>query len=362
VTIVVVADRHRRELFVLPEALSLLESEGQVRELDLASSGRAEERQAALEDALSEADAVVFAPWGTYGVDEFSPRCWEGARRLKVIAGAFGYRFEEFFSVELGDLEERGIVVVDTSRSNSPTVAEFGLAMILNLLRNIPDDVALVRRGGWRDLWAWPDGAGVSGELSGRRVGLAGFGAIGRRLADLLAPFGCAVSAYDPFVPDDALAGAGVARAESLRRLAASSEIFVVAIPRTPATLGLVDRDVLGALPRGSLFVLLTRMAVVDQEALWARTTAGEIRAAVDVFEPEPPAADSPIRTDPNVLPTPHIGGNTAAVNRRCFSLTCRDAVAALTGRPLTYRMTARDADVYSGRLSRERSAVSARG
>ena len=361
-TTVVVADRDRRDLFVLPEALSLLESEGQVRELDLASGERAEERRAALADALSGADAVVFAPWGSYGVDEFSPRCWEGAQRLKVIAGTFGYRFEEFFSVELGELERRGIIVVDTSRSNSPTVAEFGLAMILNLLRNIPDDVALVRRGGWRDLWAWPDGAGVSGELSGRRVGLAGFGAIGRRLAELLAPFECAVSVYDPFVPDDALTGAGVARAASLPELAAGSEIFVVAIPRTPATLGAVDRDVVGALPRGSLFVLLTRMAVIDQEALWARTSAGEIRAAVDVFEPEPPPADSPIRTDPNVLPTPHIGGNTAAVNRRCFWLACRETAAALAGRPLTYRMTRRDAELYSGRLSGDRSPIPVRG
>ena len=357
----VVADREHRALLVQPEALALLEAAGTVRELNLPGIETEQERRRVLGDALSDADAVVFAPWHTYGVDELSPECWQGARRLKAITGTFGYRFEEFFSLELGELERRGIVVVDTSRSNSATVAEYGLAMILSLLRGIPDDVALVRGGGWREIYAWPDWAGVSGELTGRRVGLAGFGAINRRLAQLLAPFECAVSAYDPFITDDALAGGSVVRAESLRKLAEASEIFVVGIPRTPATVGIVDREVIDSLAQGSLFVLLTRMAVVDQNALWERTAAAEIRAAVDVYEPEPPPADSRIRTDPNVLPTPHIGGNTAAANRRCFTLACHEAVSAVHGRPLAYRMTARDADLYSGRLSEQRSAIDTR-
>jgi phosphoglycerate dehydrogenase-like enzyme len=351
---VVVADRKHRERFVSPEALTVLEAAGPVGELDLAAIDTAEERRAAVEDALSDADAVVFAPWGSYGLEEFSPACWRVADHLRAIAGTFGYRFEEFFSVELGELEGQGVVVVDTSRSNSPTVAEFGLAMILNLLRDIPDDVALVRRGGWRDVWDWKDDGAVSGELTGRRVGLAGFGAICRRLAQLLAPFGCSLSAFDPFVAADVVAAAGVTPTRSLAELASGSEIFVVGIPRTPATLGVVDHTVIDALPRGALFLLLTRMAVVDQQALWARTSSGELRAAVDVYEPEPPPPDSPFRTDPNVLPTPHIGGNTAAVNRRCFLLACREAVAALEGRPLSYRMTARDAELYSGRIARE--------
>jgi phosphoglycerate dehydrogenase-like enzyme len=351
---VVVADGKHRSLFVSPEALAVLESAGPVRELDVAAIDPAHERRAALEDALADADAVVFAPWGTYGVEEFSPACWQVADRLQVIAGTFGYRFEEFLSVELGELEGQGMVVVDTSRSNSPTVAEFGLAMILNLLRDIPDDVALMRRGGWRDVWEWKDDEAVSGELTGRRVGLAGFGAICRRLVQLLAPFGCSLSAFDPFVADEVLAAVGVTPTRSLAEVAAASEIFVVGIPRTPATLGVVDRATIETLPRGALFVLLTRMAVIDQQALWARTAAGELRAAVDVYDPEPPSPDSPFRTDPNVLPTPHIGGNTAAVNRRCFLLACREAVAAFEGRPLAYRMSARDADLYSGRIAQK--------
>ena len=235
-----------------------------------------------------------------------------------------------------------------TARSLSPLVAEFALAMILNLLRDIPDRVAAVRRGEWWD--GWEDVRGfTAGGLAGRSVGLAGFGAICRRLAELLAPFGCTVSAYDPFVSGAVLAAAGVLPAASLAELAAGSEIFVVGIPVTPATRGVVDRETIEALPRGSLLVLASRMGVVEQEALWRRTRAGELRAAIDVFEPEPPPTDSPIRTDVNVLPTPHIGGNTAYANRLCFRLACLEAVRVVHGEPSGYAMTAADAAIYGG-------------
>lgn len=344
----VVTDAATRARLVTPEAVELLQAAGDVRFLDLAAVPQAL-RLEAFEQTAGEATAVVFAPWGTFGVETISPGCWERASSLRVISGTFAHRFEEWLGAGLAETEGRGIAVLDTARSVSPLVAEFALAAILCLLRDIPERVAAVRRGGWWN--GWEDERGfVAGELAGRRVGLAGFGAICRRLAELLEPFGCAVSTHDPYVPDDALAGAGVRRARSLRELAAGSEIFVVGIPVTPATHGVVDAGVLDALPAGSLFVLASRMAVVEQEALWRRTQAGELRAAVDVFEPEPPPTDARFRTDLNVLPTPHIGGNTAASNRRCFTLACREAVAVAQGARSIYAMTHGDAAVYAGR------------
>ena len=87
----------------------------------------------------------------------------------------------------------------------------------------------------------------------------------------------------------------------------------------------------------------------IEQEALWRRTRRGEIRAAVDVFLPEPPSAYSPIRTDPHVLPTPHLAGNTIQANRRCFTFACAEAIAAHEGRPLQYAVTAERAALYAG-------------
>jgi phosphoglycerate dehydrogenase-like enzyme len=344
---VVVTDEETREQLVTSEAVDLLEAAGTVRFLDLTIVEQ-EQRSATFERVAGAAAALVFAPWGTFGVETISPGCWERCPELRVVSGTFAHRFEEWFGLDLADFERQGIAILDTARSVSPLVSEFALAMILNLMRDIPDRISMVRRGEWWD--GWEDLRGfVSGGLAGRRVGLAGFGAICRRLAELLAPFGCAVSAYDPFVSDQALAEAGVASAPSLITLAATSEIFVIGIPVTPSTRAVVNRAVIDALPSGSLVALVSRMAVVEQEALWRRTRAGELRAAVDVFDPEPPAATSPIRTDPNVLPTPHLAGNTAASNRGCFTLACREAVAAFSGQPTAYAMTKADAAIYAG-------------
>jgi len=344
---VVVADSEARSSFVEPDAIALLEAVGAVRFLDPTVTP-ANRRLTEFEAVAADARALVFAPWGTFGVDTISPGCWDLTPSLRVISGTFAHRFQEWLGLDLAATERRGVQIVDTARSLSPLVAEFALGMILSLLRDVPARVAAMRRGEWWD--GWEDVRGfVAGELAGRRVGLAGFGAICRRLAELLAPFGCTVTAYDPFVSAAALAEAGVGAASSLADLAVGSEIFVVGIPVTPATRGVVDRAVIDALPSGSLFVLASRMAVVEQDALWRRTRAGELRAAVDVFEPEPPPADSPFRTDENVLPTPHIGGNTAHANRRCFRLACLEAVRAVNGEAPAYAMTPVDAAIYAG-------------
>jgi phosphoglycerate dehydrogenase-like enzyme len=105
-------------------------------------------------------------------------------------------------------------------------------------------------------------------------------------------------------------------------------------------------------MPPGALFVLLSRMAVVDQEALWRRARAEEIRVAVDVFDPEPPPPDAWFRTAPNVLPTPHIAGNVEFAHERCFREACTDAVRVLNGETARYAVAERDRDLYAGALT----------
>ena len=331
------------------EGLSLLERAGTIHRLDLLALPGEAEREAALDRHLGGADALVVAPWGRQGLPVFAVERWDRARALRVIAGTFDHRFAAWLDVD--DALRRGVTLIDTSGSMSLTVAEFALAMTLNLLRDIPDAIADVRRGGWPH--GWQDLPGfVFGDLTGRRVGLAGFGVIGRTIAELLVPFQCEVAACDPFVPAEVFARLGVRRVESLTELAETSEIFIVGIPKTPATLNVINRGVIDALPRGALFVLVGRMWTVEQDALWRRTNAGEIRAAIDVFLPEPPPDDSPVRTDRNILPTPHLAGNTVQANRRCFTLACSEAIAALEGRPLRYAVSVAHAALYAGRTA----------
>jgi phosphoglycerate dehydrogenase-like enzyme len=236
----------------------------------------------------------------------------------------------------------------------TPTVAEFALAMTLNLMRDIPAAIELVRRGEWKQQ-SWDQPSFVSGDLTGRRVGLAGYGSINRRYAELLAPFRCEVMACDPYVSDADLDQLGIRRVDSLPELARRSEIFVVGIPPTPATQQIISREVIDALPQGAAFILVTRMAVVEQEALWRRAEGGEIRAAIDVFAPEPPPPDASFRTSPFVLPTPHIAGDTTYCHRRCFTTACADAMAVLDGRAPMYATTVRDEELYEGTLERPR-------
>jgi phosphoglycerate dehydrogenase-like enzyme len=343
----VVADAGNQ--WVTPEALDLLRSLGTVRQIDLSAHKDDNERCKVFEAELRQADVLISAPWRYQNIPPFTSERLDGSgRKLRVIAGTFDNRFEGWLDV--AEVQRRGIRLIDTSRSMTPTVAEFALAMMLNLLRDIPTEIDRVRRGKWREGW-YDLTEFVAGDLTGRRVGLAGFGSICRRLAELLGPFRCEVRTYDPFVPNEVIRGYGVGRASSMEELAAWSELFVVGIPPTPATLKIISRQAIDALQRGALFILATRMAVVEQDALWRRTRAGEIRAAVDVFDPEPPPPDSPIRSDPNIFPTPHIAGNTAAAHRRCFMTSCQEALSALSGNPLKYEVSIWDAKMYAGKV-----------
>ena len=329
---------------------SPLEGRIRVTRVDWEASMDEAERAALLDAALDGADALLFAPWLFGRLLRFDEDRWARASRLRVIAGTFDNRFGDWLDVAAAD--RRGVVVIDTSRSMTPTVAEYALAMTLNLLRDLPAAIELVRGGGWKsDSWDQPEF--VYGDLTGRRVGLAGFGSINRRYAELLAPFRCTVLACDPFVPDAELRDAGIEPVGSLTDLAARSEVLVVGIPPTPATQRIISTDVIDALPRGAHIVVVTRMAVVDQEALWRRAEAGEIRAAVDVFDPEPPPADASFRTSRFVLPTPHVAGDTFYCHRRCFTTACEDVLAVLADGSAQYRVTPRDDMLYQGMLAR---------
>lgn len=326
-----------------------LEPHGTVEHLDWDVDDPAEVRAAAIDARLGDVDALVASPWLSLGdAASFDRARLRRAARLRVIAGTFDYRLRW---IDLEEAGRSGVTVIDTSRTMTPTVAEFGVGITLALLRDIPGAIDAVRGGGWLD-------AGRTGsrylfrDLADCRVGLAGYGSINRHYRRFVEGFGCQVSAYDPMLDDVTAAAQGVIRAGSLVELARGSDILVVAIPPTPATLGVIDAAVIDALAPGSLFVLLSRMAVVEQEALWRRVEAEEIRAAVDVYDPEPPPADAWFRRAANLLPTPHIAGNTPFAHERCLAEACADVVRVVNGDPPRHAVTTRDKGIYEGTLT----------
>ena len=291
-------------------------------------------REAALDAALADADGLLFCGWGNLGVGYLSAERLVGVPRLRFVGSTCHYRQAEF--VDLAAARTRGIAFSETAPVMSPWVAEYELALGLAALRRIPQEHEAVGRGDWvgsfdHDPPRWPD------RLEGRRVGLASFGEIHRHLARFLGPFGCDWEAYDPYVSAERIAAAGGRKSEDLVAMASRSELFFVATPPNPGTIGLISRPVVEALPLGAAFVLVSRMAVVEQPPLLERLERGELRAAIDVYEPEPPSPDHPLRRLPNVIHTPHRAGNTRGAHNGVFLAQCQDAARHFAGEPLRY-------------------------
>lgn len=329
-------------------AEELLSPDGHVTHLDWDPDVAIERRIDSLHASLPGADALITMPWLFAGEREsvLDTAQLDASPDLRVVAGTNDYRFGW---VDFDAAVAHHVAIIDTSRSMTPTVAEFGVAITLALLREIPGALDVVRSGGW--LTGLHEVDHVFRDLASCRLGLAGYGSINRHYRRFIQPFGTEVRAFDPFVDQEALAADAVTAVDSLVELAELSDILVVAIPPTPSTLGVIDRNVIDALAPGSLLVLLSRMAVVDQDALWRRARAREIAIAVDVFDPEPPPEDAWFRRAPNVLPTPHIAGNVRFAHERCFREACEDALRVVREEPPMYEVNGRDKRLYEGTL-----------
>jgi phosphoglycerate dehydrogenase-like enzyme len=156
-------------------------------------------------------------------------------------------------------------------------------------------------------------------------------GPIGRRTAELFSALGCDVAYWSRSRHDDA----PVPYAE-LDELLAGADVVVLAVALGPQTRGLLDADRLARLKLGALVVNGARGSVVDETALAAALADGRVAgAALDVFATEPLPADSPLRTAPNVLLSPHAAGATGQAAMRILGLTTANLTRALSGEPV---------------------------
>lgn len=199
--------------------------------------------------------------------------------------------------------------------------AELALALILASMRQIPGFALRQAEREWSHV--------RTDSLEGKRVLLVGHGPIGEAIERRLAPFGVTVSRVSR-TPRE-----GVSGLDDLAEQASSADILVVCIALHPATRGLVSEEVLAALPDGALVVNVARGPIVAAGALTSELTAGRLRAALDVTDPEPLPADRPEWRLPNVLVTPHIGGDTTAFAHRASAFVADQAARHLAGEPL---------------------------
>ncbi|WTK67800.1 hydroxyacid dehydrogenase [Streptomyces sp. NBC_01515] len=247
--------------------------------------------------ALAEAE-ILITGWGCpyIGADALA-----AAPRLRTVLHAAG-------SVRglLGDaVWEHGIAVSSAVRANALPVAEYTLAAILFAGKGA---FGLRERFRTEHVHPAPGDHGPIGNL-GRRIGIIGASRVGRRLLELLRPFDLTVTLYDPYVDDAEAAGLGVVRLP-LDELMRTSDIVSLHAPDIPETYRMLDRAKLALIPDGGVLINTSRGALVDPLALTDELVSGRIGAVLDVTEPEPLPADSPLYRLPNVFLTPHIAGS----------------------------------------------------
>ncbi|MDR7298502.1 lactate dehydrogenase-like 2-hydroxyacid dehydrogenase [Pelomonas aquatica] len=216
--------------------------------------------------------------------------------KLKLLA-AQGAGYE---NLDVAAARARGVAVCNGAGTNDDCVADHALALLLASVRALPQQGAAVRAGVWRDaLPLYP-------HFGGRRLGVIGLGAIGRKIAARAAAFGMVIGYHNRRPRADTGDAAYFDRAVAL---AAWADDLVVATPGGAATRHVVDAEVLAALGAGGHVVNIARGSCIDTAALAAALLAGRIAgAALDVYEsePQPPLA---LLGLPNVILTPHIAG-----------------------------------------------------
>lgn len=236
------------------------------------------------------------------GQPPLSKALLQNAARLKAI---FNVETNFLDNMDYATCFERGIHVLTTGRVFAVPVAEIGLGMALALERNICGADRAFRTG--KELWGG-DGNAEARLISGGKVGVIGFGDLGRALHRLLTGFRCDITVFDPWLPPSLLAEQGIAAASLDEVLAGSDVIFVVASV-TSDNGGFLGAKEFARMRKGASFILLSRAGVVDFEALMAAVRSGHIKAASDVFPEEPLAKEHPVRQLEGFILSAHRAG-----------------------------------------------------
>jgi phosphoglycerate dehydrogenase-like enzyme len=251
--------------------------------------------------------------------DPFTAEVLRDSPGLRVIARV-GVGID---SIDADAATEMGVAITTTPGANEETVADHAVAMMLALLRRIPENDAGVRNGQWNRT-----GPHTPRLLSGTTVGLVGYGHIGRLVARRLEGFGVELLVADP-----ALGGSVSPRPVELDELLARADIVSLHCPLIPATRNLIDRRAIALMRPHAVLVNTSRGGVVDEDALVDALNDGTIAgAALDVFEVEPPI-DSPLLAMPNVVVSPHVGGLSTKSVDVMIRLATASVIDVLQGR-----------------------------
>ena len=228
-----------------------------------------------------------------------------------------------------------GVMVVNAPTGNTIAAAEHTMAVMLALLRHVPEANESVRRG------EWERGRFTGRELRGKTLGIIGLGKIGKAVARRAVGFEMRVLASDPYLTEEQASEAG-ARLVGLAELLHRSDVITVHTPLTSQTRHLLSRGQLEATKPGAFVLNVARGGIVDEDALADALQSGHLAgAAVDVYSSEPMAPDNPLRSAPNLVLTPHLGASTTEAQDRVGLEMAEQLLMALSGVTPPYAVNA---------------------
>jgi D-3-phosphoglycerate dehydrogenase len=271
---------------------------------------------AVLRPHLANARAVITRNAG------FSAEAMDAAPRLRVI-GSHGTGVD---AIDRKAAWARNIAVVNTPGANAQAVAELAFALILACAKSLTAADRATHAGDFDFRYRQ-----TTFELSGRTLGLIGFGRIARRVASFGQAFGMRLTAFSRHASEAEMVNANVTPAVSLDALCASAD--VVSLHTMPTGEALFDAARLARLKPGALLVNTARGALIDESALAQALRSGRLAGAgLDVYAVEPPAPDSPLLSAPNLVLTPHIGGSAREALDRTAVEVARRVLCVLRG------------------------------
>ena len=271
-----------------------------------------ERTQAAVDALLPEVD-LVLGDWSSLRVTDPGPRV------VFVQQPSVGVD-----AVDVDACTARGVPVGNCAGANTVSVVEWCVSATLSLLRKTVEGDSSVRRG------EWPQTSLGGRELAGLTVGIIGMGAIGQRAATTYAALGCLVVHWSRTRRNDA-----PAPWVELEDLLRTADVVIVVIALGETTRGLLGPEQLALMKPGALLVNGARGQVVDESALAAALSSGQLGgAAVDVFAVEPLPQESPLRDVPGMLLSPHMAGSTVEASMRIVGQSKDNLVRVMDGLP----------------------------
>lgn len=246
--------------------------------------------------------------------------------RLKVI-GRAGVGVD---NIDLESAHEFGVRVVNAPHASTIAVAEHTLALMLALVRHIPEANARMRAG------QWPKKEMMGNELYGKTLGVIGLGRIGSEVARRAAAFQMRVISFDPYIDAEQQERQG-AQASPLDALLAQADFVTLHLPLTDETSGFLDQAALKKMKPEARVICTARGGLIDENELLKALRNKQIAgAALDVFADEPPRNDELIN-HPDIITTPHIAAQTVEAQHRVAVDIAEEVLAALQGKPLRW-------------------------